>query len=59
MQDNRVSVLQDLHVERRSQKHIVLGKLRYIRKDVEWDLRKLFGTRVDVRFSVIGGNKKG
>lgn len=57
--DNSVSVLQELSVSRTSQKHIVLGKLRYIRKDVEWDLRKLFGTRVDVRFNVIEGRKKG
>lgn len=57
--DNSISILQELRVERSSQKHIVLGKLQYIRKDVEWDLRKMFGTRVDVRFAIIGGHKKG
>ncbi|CAB1097024.1 unnamed protein product [Ectocarpus sp. CCAP 1310/34] len=57
--DNSVSVLQELRVDRASQKPIVLGKLKYIKKDVEWDLRKLFGTRVDARFSVIVGHKKG
>lgn len=57
--DGSVSILQDLRMERASQKHIVLGKLRHIKKDAEWDLRKLFGARVDVRFSVIGGHKKG
>ena len=53
--DNSVSVLQELRVERASQKHILLGKLRYIRKDVEWDLRKIFGSRVTVKFDVIVG----
>ncbi|CAM9689990.1 unnamed protein product [Ectocarpus fasciculatus] len=57
--DSSVSVLQELRLDRASQKPIVLGKLKYIKKDVEWDLRKLFGTRVDVRFSVIVGHKKG
>lgn len=52
-------MLQELRLDRSSQKPIVLGKLKYIKKDVEWDLRKLFGTRVDVRFSVIVGHKKG
>lgn len=55
--DNSISVLQELRVERKSQKRIVLGKLRYLQKDVEWDLRKLFGTRVNVEFSILGGNK--
>ncbi|CAM9171618.1 unnamed protein product [Ectocarpus sp. 6 AP-2014] len=57
--DNSVSVLQELRLDRASQKPIVLGKLKYIKKDVEWDLRKLFGTRVDARFFVIVGHKKG
>ncbi|CAM9458290.1 unnamed protein product, partial [Hapterophycus canaliculatus] len=57
--DDSVSVLQELRLERSSQKPIVLGKLRYIKKDVEWDLRKLFGARVDVRFMVAVGHKKG
>lgn len=56
--DSSVSVLQELRLERASQKPIVLGKLQYIKKDVEWDLRKMFGTRVDVRFIVIVGHKK-
>lgn len=56
--DSSVSVLQELRLERASQKPIVLGKLRFIKKDVEWDLRKLFGTRVDVRFIVIVGRKR-
>lgn len=55
--DNSIFVLQELRVERKSQKRIVLGKLRYLQKDVEWDLRKLFGTRVNVHFSIVGGNK--
>lgn len=55
--DNSIFVLQELRVERKSQKRIVLGKLRYLQKDVEWDLRKLFGTRVSVQFSIVGGNK--
>ena len=57
--DSSVSVSQELRLERASQKPIVLGKLRYIKKDVEWDLRKLFGARVDVRFRVTVGHKKG
>lgn len=55
--DGSIFVLQELRVERKSQKRIVLGKLRYLQKDVEWDLRKLFGTRVNVQFSIVGGNK--
>ena len=51
-------MLQELRLERASQKPIVLGKLRYIQKDVEWDLRNLFGARVDVRFIVIVGHKR-
>lgn len=53
-----MSVLQELRLERASQKPIVLGKLRYIKKDVEWDLRKLFGTRVDVRFTLVVGRSR-
>ena len=52
-------MLQELRVERDSQKYIVLGKLRYIRKDVEWDLRKVFGARVDIRFNIIAGSRRG
>ena len=55
--DSSVSLLEELRLERASQRPIVLGKLRYIKKDVEWDLRKLFGTRVDVRFVVLVGRK--
>ncbi len=57
--DSSVLVTQELRLERASQKPIVLGKLRYIKKDVEWDLRKLFGARVDVIFRVTVGHKKG
>ncbi|CAM9390028.1 unnamed protein product [Scytosiphon promiscuus] len=57
--DGSVSLSQELRLERSSQKPIVLGKLRFIKKDVEWDLRKLFGARVDVRFLVAVGQKKG
>lgn len=57
--DNTVYVLQELRVERTSQKHIVLGKLQYIRKDAEWELRKLFGMRVNLRISVVERRKKG
>lgn len=57
--DSSVSLLQELRLDRGSQKSIVLGKLRYIKKDVEWDLRKLFGARVDVRFVVVVGHRKG
>lgn len=54
-----MSVVHELRLDRASQKPIVLGKLHYIKKDVEWDLRKLFGARVDVRFTVIVGHRKG
>lgn len=57
--DGSVLVTQELRLERVSQKPIVLGKLRYIKKDVEWELRKLFGARVDVKFRVTVGHKKG
>lgn len=57
--DSSVFVLLELRLDRASQKPIVLGKLRYIKKDVEWDLRKVFGARVDARFSVIVGHRKG
>lgn len=40
-------------MERESQKGVVVGKLRFIHKDVVPKLSKLFGCGVKVRFNVL------